>query len=310
MLLRWSPALAQRTAGTSAAPVAAEPARRSAPAVAHARPRPSCRCSAPPATPPWRAPSRASRRSRSSAAGRTAAAAPAAAAMRTTTRTSSTRAGRGPAALRRRAPYRLTQRFCQVVGHSAATSCSWKPPPRSAIPASPFSPTACSSTGSRSTTRRRSSSCAPALEAGDDPARVVGDAIEIGARVLHREQTGANVEFVKAEFEKTARELQTRVRRALPHGRRAARPEVRRGVRARHRAREPRALAALRRRVLRRGAEPRQGDARRGSVADPRGPAQAVHRRLRRQPAGRSTSAPRWRWSSRAPTSTTSGCRR
>jgi hypothetical protein len=44
-------------------------------------------------------------------------------------------------------------------------------------------------------------------EAGDDPARVVGDAIEIGARVLHREQTGANVEFVKAEFEKTAREL-------------------------------------------------------------------------------------------------------
>ena len=46
-------------------------------------------------------------------------------------------------------------------------------------------------------------------EAGDDPARVVGDAIEIGARVLHREQTGANVEFVKAEFEKTARELDT-----------------------------------------------------------------------------------------------------
>ena len=44
-------------------------------------------------------------------------------------------------------------------------------------------------------------------EAGDDPARVVGDAIEIGARVLHREQTGANVEFVKTEFEKSARQL-------------------------------------------------------------------------------------------------------
>src|SRR3954454_12144449 len=46
------------------------------------------------------------------------------------------------------------------------------------------------------------------LEAGDDPARVVGGAVEIGARVLHREQTGADVEFVKAELEKTAREVQ------------------------------------------------------------------------------------------------------
>jgi hypothetical protein len=44
-------------------------------------------------------------------------------------------------------------------------------------------------------------------EAGDDPAQVVVDAIEIGARVLHREQTGANVEFVKTEFEKSARQL-------------------------------------------------------------------------------------------------------
>ena len=46
------------------------------------------------------------------------------------------------------------------------------------------------------------------VEAGDDPAAVVADALEIGARVLNREQTGANVEFVKAELEKTARESQ------------------------------------------------------------------------------------------------------
>ena len=40
-----------------------------------------------------------------------------------------------------------------------------------------------------------------------DPAALVGDAIEIGARVLDREQTAANAEFVKLEFERAAREL-------------------------------------------------------------------------------------------------------
>lgn len=44
-------------------------------------------------------------------------------------------------------------------------------------------------------------------EAGEDPAKLVCDAVEIGARVLDRERTGANAEFVKHEFEKAAREL-------------------------------------------------------------------------------------------------------
>src|SRR5213078_803604 len=38
----------------------------------------------------------------------------------------------------------------------------------------------------------------------DDPAKLLLDAIEIGARVLDREQTGANADFVRAEFEKAA----------------------------------------------------------------------------------------------------------
>ena len=43
---------------------------------------------------------------------------------------------------------------------------------------------------------------------GDDPAKAVRDAVEIGARVLDREQAGANAEFVRAEFEKTSKEVQ------------------------------------------------------------------------------------------------------
>src|SRR5271168_3057780 len=44
-------------------------------------------------------------------------------------------------------------------------------------------------------------------DAGENPARLVEDALEIGARVLDREQTGANADFVKTEFERAAREL-------------------------------------------------------------------------------------------------------
>ena len=46
------------------------------------------------------------------------------------------------------------------------------------------------------------------LEAGADPVATVRDAIEIGARVLDREQAGANAEFVKNELEKVAKEVE------------------------------------------------------------------------------------------------------
>jgi hypothetical protein len=45
-------------------------------------------------------------------------------------------------------------------------------------------------------------------DAGADPVRVVADAVEIGARVLDREQAGANAEFVKAELDKATREVE------------------------------------------------------------------------------------------------------
>ena len=48
---------------------------------------------------------------------------------------------------------------------------------------------------------------------GDDPVRVVRDAVEIGARVLDREQAGANAEFVKTEFEKASQGRAAGVRR-------------------------------------------------------------------------------------------------
>ena len=48
-------------------------------------------------------------------------------------------------------------------------------------------------------------------EHGDDPVKTVRDALEIGARVLDREQAGANAEFVKAEFEKAAVDLNSQV---------------------------------------------------------------------------------------------------
>ncbi|MDQ6749735.1 MAG: DUF2130 domain-containing protein [Actinomycetota bacterium] len=46
-------------------------------------------------------------------------------------------------------------------------------------------------------------------EAGGDGVELLLGAIEIGARVLDREQTGANVELAKVELERAARELET-----------------------------------------------------------------------------------------------------
>src|SRR4051812_18165022 len=50
-----------------------------------------------------------------------------------------------------------------------------------------------------------------AIAAGENPARVVADAIEIGARVLDREQAGSSVEVLRADLEKASREVEQRL---------------------------------------------------------------------------------------------------
>src|SRR3954449_499740 len=47
------------------------------------------------------------------------------------------------------------------------------------------------------------------MTAGEDPVSVVCDAIEVGARVLEREQAAVDAEFVRNEFEKVSREVES-----------------------------------------------------------------------------------------------------
>jgi hypothetical protein len=54
--------------------------------------------------------------------------------------------------------------------------------------------------------------------AGHDPAQVVADAIEIGARVLDREEAAAEVDYVRAEFEKQAGALRERLGKTMEEG--------------------------------------------------------------------------------------------
>ena len=67
--------------------------------------------------------------------------------------------------------------------------------------------------GGSSSTTNSSDECAVRLvhereRAGDDPAKAVREAVEIGAQVLDREQAGANAEYVKTEFQRASRELE------------------------------------------------------------------------------------------------------
>lgn len=52
-------------------------------------------------------------------------------------------------------------------------------------------------------------------EAGEDPARVVCDAVEVGARVLDREQAGATVEVLRGDLEHATREVVGELRTGL-----------------------------------------------------------------------------------------------
>src|SRR4051812_16021169 len=50
-------------------------------------------------------------------------------------------------------------------------------------------------------------------EAGEDPTKTVTDAIEVGARVLDRQQAGATVEVFRADLERSTREVDTALTR-------------------------------------------------------------------------------------------------
>jgi hypothetical protein len=53
------------------------------------------------------------------------------------------------------------------------------------------------------------------MEAGEDPAHVVCDAIEVGARVLDREEAGATVEVLRGDLEQATREVVGELRTGL-----------------------------------------------------------------------------------------------
>src|SRR5215208_5037641 len=55
-------------------------------------------------------------------------------------------------------------------------------------------------------------------EAGQPPPETIGKAIEIGARVLDTEETAANVDYVRAEFERHAGALRERLMKQLETG--------------------------------------------------------------------------------------------
>src|SRR3954452_3018689 len=55
-------------------------------------------------------------------------------------------------------------------------------------------------------------------ETGQRPAETVAKAVEIGARVLDSEETAANVDYVRAEFERHAGALRERLMKQLENG--------------------------------------------------------------------------------------------
>ena len=133
-----------------------------------------------------------------------------------------------------------------------------------------------SSTASSSTTNAPCAWSASARRRATTRPALVVDAIEIGARVLDREQAGANAEFVKTEFEKAARRAAARVRRPGPCGHRAARHAAQGRVRRRRRPALEGARRALLRRLGGRRAAPGPRDRRRGHGQLARGAAAAV----------------------------------
>ena len=103
--------------------------------------------------------------------------------------------------------------------------------------------------------------------AGESLDALVSQAIEIGARILQREQTASDTDFVKAEFERQANEVEQQF------------SESAKKVRRRRRSSAEAARSTLRRELQQRRSEPSQSTGRGDAADSPRGVNKAIHRR-------------------------------
>ena len=124
------------------------------------------------------------------------------------------------------------------------------------------------------------------IAAGEDAVSVVTDALEVGARVLEREQAAVDAEFVRNEFEKVSREVEASFGERARVVAEFFGTKVDEVFGAENGVSVARAGAAVRRGLVGRRATSVAGSDARDVRADARGPAAPVLLGRRVEPAG------------------------